>query len=58
MKKALVFGAGPLGMRARNSDNRLIEKKIGWKPTQPLLDQLEITYRRIRREVEATTESP
>ena len=27
---------GPLGVRGRNSDNRLIEKKLGWRPTKPL----------------------
>ena len=24
---------GPLGVRGRNSDNRLIEEKLGWKPS-------------------------
>ena len=27
---------GPLGVRGRNSHNRLIEEKLGWKPSQPL----------------------
>ena len=27
---------GPLGVRGRNSDNRLIFKELGWRPTQPL----------------------
>ena len=31
---------GPLGVRGRNSDNRLIEEKLGWKPSQPLSDGL------------------
>ena len=35
---------GPLGVRGRNSDNRLILKKIGWKPSQPLVKGLEETY--------------
>lgn len=35
---------GPLGVRGRNSDNNLIEKKIGWKPTKPLKDGMIKTY--------------
>jgi nucleoside-diphosphate-sugar epimerase len=36
---------GPTGVRGRNSDNKLIQEKLGWKPTQPLRDGLEKTYR-------------
>lgn len=35
---------GPQGVRGRNSDNRLIEEKLGWKPTLPLQDGLSRTY--------------
>ena len=35
---------GPLGVRGRNSDNRLIGEKLGWKPTEPLKQGLEKTY--------------
>lgn len=35
---------GPLGVRGRNSDNRLIEEKLGWKPSQSLRAGLEQTY--------------
>jgi nucleoside-diphosphate-sugar epimerase len=42
---------GPLGVRGRNSDNRLISEKLGWKPSQPLRDGLKITYAWIREEV-------
>jgi len=35
---------GPLGVRGRNSDNRLIHTKLGWKPTQPLRVGLERSY--------------
>jgi len=35
---------GPLGVRGRNSDNRLIEEKLGWCPRQPLHRGLENTY--------------
>lgn len=43
---------GPLGVRGRNSDNRLFEEKIGWKPTTPLKDGLEKTYAWIKEQVE------
>lgn len=35
---------GPLGVRGRNSDNRLISGKLGWAPTAPLYRGLERTY--------------
>lgn len=35
---------GPLGVRGRNSDNRLIQEKLGWQPTEPLRKGLEKTY--------------
>ena len=35
---------GPLGVRGRVSDNRLIYKKLGWKPTSKLYDGLRKTY--------------
>ncbi len=35
---------GPLGVRGRNSDNRLIREKLSWAPTQPLKKGMEITY--------------
>lgn len=35
---------GPLGVRGRNSDNRLIKQKLGWAPTQPLKEGLKKTY--------------
>ena len=42
---------GPLGVRGRNSDNRLIEEKLGWKPSQPLSAGLAVTYEWIERQV-------
>lgn len=35
---------GPLGVRGRRSDNRLIREKLGWKPTQPLREGMEKTF--------------
>ena len=42
---------GPLGVRGRNSDNKLIEEKLGWKPSMPLKKGLEITYKWIEKEI-------
>lgn len=45
---------GPLGVRGRNSDNRLISEKLGWKPSMPLKEGLKITYAWIKEQVEKT----
>lgn len=42
---------GPTGVRGRNSDNRLIEERLGWRPSQTLKDGLERTYEWIERQV-------
>lgn len=42
---------GPLGVRGRNSDNRLIREKLGWAPSQSLRVGLERTYDWIERQV-------
>jgi nucleoside-diphosphate-sugar epimerase len=42
---------GPLGVRGRNSDNRLIKQKLGWRPSRPLREGLESTYSWIRQQV-------
>lgn len=42
---------GPLGVRGRNSDNRLIKQRLGWAPSQSLRDGLERTYAWIERQV-------
>ena len=42
---------GPLGVRGRNSDNRLIHKRLGWKPMQPLGKGLEKTYLWIEKQL-------
>lgn len=44
---------GPLGVRGRNSDNALIEAKLGWKPTQPLQEGLQKSYEWVKAQVEA-----
>jgi GDP-D-mannose 3',5'-epimerase len=42
---------GPLGVRGRNSDNRLFRKKLGWAPSAPLQKGLKITYAWIKEQV-------
>lgn len=42
---------GPLGVRGRNSDNRLISQKLGWKPSASLRSGLEKTYAWVERQV-------
>lgn len=42
---------GPLGVRGRNSDNRMLLRELGWAPTQPLRAGLEKTYAWVERQV-------
>ena len=44
---------GPLGVKGRNSDNKLIFKELGWKPTQPLVEGLKKTYHWIDKQVKS-----
>ena len=48
---------GPLGVRGRNSDNKLIREKLGWAPERPLRDGLEKTYAWISQQVEKARSS-
>lgn len=43
---------GPEGVRGRNSDNALIQEKIGWSPSQPLQKGIELTYHWIKEQHE------
>ena len=45
--------SGPLGVRGRNSDNRLIREKLGWTPRMTLNEGLALTYPWIRQQVES-----
>lgn len=47
---------GPLGVRGRNSDNRLIRSKLRWAPSMPLKKGLAITYAWIKDQIEKTRE--
>ncbi len=45
---------GPLGVRGRNSDNKLIKKELGWAPSKPLKDGIRETYKWISEQVKST----
>ena len=57
-KLAIRHIKGPLGVRGRNSDNRLIFEKLGWRPSRPLREGLEKTYAWISAQVEMTKAIP
>ncbi len=44
---------GPLGVRGRNSDNRLIREKLGWAPSAKLEDGLRKTYEWVYEQAKA-----
>jgi nucleoside-diphosphate-sugar epimerase len=46
-----VHVPGPTGVRGRNSDNRLIESELRWRPSQTLREGLEHTYAWIEQQV-------
>lgn len=43
--------SGPLGVRGRSSDNRLIREKLGWAPSMTLKAGLTVTYRWVEEQV-------
>jgi len=49
--------SGPLGVRGRNSDNRVISAKLGWAPSAALRTGLEVTYEWISQQVKQSQES-
>lgn len=42
---------GPLGVRGRNSDNKLLKEKLGWVPEWPLKKGMAITYKWIEEQI-------
>jgi nucleoside-diphosphate-sugar epimerase len=42
---------GPLGVRGRNSDNKLIRQKLGWAPSAKLENGLKVTYNWIKSQI-------
>lgn len=49
----LRYVDGPTGVRGRNSDNRLIYERLGWKPSMRLEDGLRRTYTWVDTQVKA-----
>lgn len=43
--------SGPTGVRGRNSDNKLIQEKLGWSPSYPLYEGLTETFKWIEKQV-------
>ena len=41
----------PVGVRGRNSDNKLYKEQMGWEPTQPLYEGIEKTFEWINKQV-------
>lgn len=50
-KLTLKHITGPLGVRGRNSDNKLIKESLGWAPDYPLIKGLEKTFNWINEQV-------
>jgi GDP-D-mannose 3',5'-epimerase len=50
-KISLKHIEGPLGVRGRNSDNKLIREKLDWAPSEPLKNGLTKTYSWIEEQV-------
>ncbi len=50
-KLSIKHITGPLGVRGRNSDNRLIKEKLGWAPAAKLEDGLALTYAWIKERI-------
>ena len=48
---------GPLGVRGRNSDNRLISEKLGWAPSHSLEQGLRKTFEWINAQVKSRVPS-
>jgi nucleoside-diphosphate-sugar epimerase len=45
---------GPLGVRGRNSDNKLLREKLGWAPSRPLLSGMSCTYKWINEQLKVS----
>ena len=56
-KQSIKHVPGPLGVRGRNSDNRLIQEKLAWKPNLPLVEGLRKTYAWIEAQVKAVAQA-
>ncbi len=50
-KLSIKHVPGPLGVRGRNSDNKLIGEKLGWRPSASLKEGLTTTYHWIKEQL-------
>ena len=41
----------PLGVKGRNSHNKLFKEKMGWEPTEPLIKGMEKTFKWIKEQI-------
>ena len=41
----------PMGVRGRNSDNKLFRENINWEPNYPLADGMKLTYEWIKNQL-------
>lgn len=48
---------GPMGVRGRNSNSKLILEKLGWEPTMQIKDGLRETYFWIKEQIDNDTKS-
>ena len=46
---------GPVGVMGRNSDNQLLRSKLGWEPSQPLVDGIRMTYHWIESQIKKSS---
>jgi len=54
----LTFVDGPQGVRSRNSNNALINRDLGWRPSVTLRDGMRRLYEWVEGEVASSRESP
>ena len=47
----LVNIEGPVGVMGRSSDNEMIEDKLGWRPSEPLVEGMRKTLQWIEVEI-------
>jgi len=45
---------GPVGVRGRNSDNKLIKEMLNWTPSYPLEKGMKKVYNWIKKQIEDT----
>ncbi|WOH56999.1 NAD-dependent epimerase/dehydratase family protein [Bradyrhizobium sp. BWC-3-1] len=50
--------SGPIGVRGRTSDNRLIKERLGWAPAEPLRAGLSVTYGWIQQQIQTVEAFP